>query len=336
MNEITLLQEHGPDSAPATKSVLNSARHRLLTEIADATEPRQRWAGLHRQHGFQRARVLAMTVVAASALFVFSVVVGGVISAEQSRDRTPVAVSLVAFQMPVFPLALDPVPAGLTAPFFDLDGRFLAGYRATDGESGVSLIVYDQRPDPRETTRLVTVHGQRGELWEDQLGQGAAAGERSQNGATRVSVMWEREPGQWVRVTGRGRFGTEAAVLALADTVVERPQEVPLQVRLAPAGWEVFAFKDDRILTLKDENSDATMNVHLAERPQPDLLGNVMGAQEVSTVQVNGREAHLVRADEIWFRQVPLPDGSVFNLQAPLFMTADQVVAIGEQVTVER
>lgn len=109
-----------------------------------------------------------------------------------------------------------------------------------------------------------------------------------------------------------------------------------MQVRLAPAGWEVFAFKDDRILTLKDENSDATMNVHLAERPQPDLLGNIMAAQEVSTVQVNGREAHLVRADEIWFLQVPLPDGSVFNLQAPLFMTADQVVAIGEQVTVER
>lgn len=327
MNEIALLQEHGPDSAPATESVLNSARHRLLTEIADASgEPRQRWAGLHRQHGFRRARVLAMTVIAASALFVFSVVVGGVRSAEQSRDRTPTAVTLVAFQMPVFPLALDPVPAGLTAPFFDLDGRFLAGYRATDGESGVNLIVYDRRPDPRETTRPVSVHGQRGELWED----------RSQNGPTHVSVMWEWEPGQWAQVTGRGRFSTEAAVLALADTVVERPQEVPLQVRLAPVGWEVFAFKDDRILTLKDENSDATMNVHLAERPQPDLLGNIMGAQEVSTVQVDGREAHLVRADEIWFLQVPLPDGSVFNLQAPLFMTADQVVAIGEQVTVER
>lgn len=328
MNEITLLQEHGPDSAPATVSVLNSARHRLLTEIADASnEPRQRWAGLHRQHGFQRARVLAMTVIAASALFVFSVVVGGVISAERSPDRTPTAVTLVAFQMPVFPLALDPVPAGLQAPSFSLhDSRFLAVHQDTAGDSDVYLSVYDRQPELHGSIRPVTVHGQPGELSED----------RPQNGPNYVSVIWEREPGQWVQVTGRGRFSTETAVLALADTVVERPQEVPLQVRLAPAGWEVFAFKDDRILTLKDENSDATMNVHLAERPQPDLLHTVMGAQEVSTVQVNGGEAHLVRADEIWFLQVPLPDGSVFNLQAPLFMTADQVVAVGGQVTVER
>ncbi len=332
MNEITLLQQHGPDSAPATESVLDSARHRLLTEIADAsTEPRQRWAGLHRQHGFQRGRRLAITVIAASALFVFSVVVGGVITAERSSDRPPVAVSLVAFEMPVFPLAFDPMPASLQAPSFNLhDSRFGAGYQDVDGESGVSLSIRDRRPRPElelgEDIRPVLVHGQRGELWRD----------HPQNGPLFVKVAWEREPGQWVQVTGVGRFGTEAAVLALADTVVERPQEVPLQVGLAPAGWEVFAFKDDRILTLKDENSDATMTVHLSERTWSDLLHTVMGAQEVSTVQVNGRAAQLVRADEIWFLQVPLPDGSAFNLQAPLFMTAEQVVAIGEQVTVLR
>lgn len=332
MNEITLIQQHGPDSAPATESVLDSARHRLLTEIADAsTDPRQRWAGLHRQRGIRRARVVAMTVIAASALFVFSVVVGGVISAERSSDRTPTGVTLVAFQMPVFPLALDPVPAGLKAPSFSLhDSRFLAVHQDPAGESGVSLSVRDRRPRPEfelgEDIRTVMVHGQPGELSEF----------RPQNGPKSVSVIWEREPGQWVTVTGRGRFGTEAAVLALADTVVERPQEVPLQVGLAPAGWEVFAFKDDRILTLKDENSDVTMTVYLAERPSSDLLHTVMGAQEVSTVQVNGGEARLVRADEFWFLQVPLPDGSAFTLLAPPFMTPDQVVAVGEQVTVRR
>lgn len=332
MNEITLLQQHGPDSAPATESVLDSARHRLLTEIADAsTEPRQRWAGLHRQHGFQRGRRLAITVIAASALFVFSVVVGGVITAGQSPDRTPTAVTLVAFQMPVFPLAFDPVPAGLQAPSFSLhDSHFLAVHQDPAGESGVVLSVRDSRPRPElelgEDIRPVLVHGQRGVVWKD----------HPQNGPTFVTVAWEREPGQWVTVTGRGRFGTEAAVLALADTVVERPQEVPLQVGLAPAGWEVFAFKDDRILTLKDENSDVTMTVYLAERPSSDLLHTVMGAQEVSTVQVNGGEARLVRADESWFLQVPLPDGSAFTLLAPPFMTAEQVVAIGEQVTVLR
>jgi hypothetical protein len=38
----------------------------------------------------------------------------------------------------------------------------------------------------------------------------------------------------------------------------------------------------------------------------------------------------------MWFLQAPLPDGSVFNLQAPLVLTRDQVIAIGEQVTVRR
>ncbi|WP_018220673.1 hypothetical protein [Salinispora pacifica] len=328
MNEITLLQQHGPDSAPATESVLNSARHRLLTEIAGAaTEPRQRRAGLHRQHGIQRARVLAMTVIAASALFVVSVVVGGVNSAEQSPDRTPAAVTLVAFQMPVFPLALDPMPAGLKAPSFSLhDSRFLAVHQDTAGESDVYLSVYDRRPESLGSTRPVTVHGQPGELSEN----------RPQNGSKYVSVSWEREPGQWVRVTGQGRFGTGVAVLALADTVVERPQEVPLQVHLAPAGWDVFAFKGDTILTLKDENSDATMSVQVVGEASSDLLGTVVGAQEVGRVEVNDRAAHLVRADEIWFLQVPLADGSAFNLQAPRFMTPDQVVAVGEQVTVGR
>lgn len=51
---------------------------------------------------------------------------------------------------------------------------------------------------------------------------------------------------------------------------------------------------------------------------------------------VNGRDGQLVRAEEMWFLQAPLPDGSVFNLQAPLVLTRDQVIAIGEQVTVRR
>jgi hypothetical protein len=61
-----------------------------------------------------------------------------------------------------------------------------------------------------------------------------------------------------------------------------------------------------------------------------------MGAREVSPVRINGRDGQLVRAEEMWFLQARLPDGSVFNLQAPLVLTRDQVIAIGEQVTVRR
>jgi hypothetical protein len=76
--------------------------------------------------------------------------------------------------------------------------------------------------------------------------------------------------------------------------------------------------------------------VQRVERTDPDLLHNVIGAREVSPVRINGRDGQLVRADEMWFLQAPLPDGSAFNLQAPLVLTRDQVIAIGEQVTVRR
>jgi hypothetical protein len=108
-----------------------------------------------------------MTAVAAVAAVVMAVVAVGGLPARQSPHRPPAAVSLVAFSMPVFPLALDPAPAGLKAPSFSAEGgRFLAVYLGTDGKSDVYLSVFDRHPEQRGTTRPVTVDGQRGELLE--------------------------------------------------------------------------------------------------------------------------------------------------------------------------
>jgi hypothetical protein len=329
MNEIALLSEHGPDSAPPSERALHAARARLMTEIAAAsTRPQPRWVGLLGRRGSRRARVLALTAVATVAAAAVAVVTVATLPA-QSPDRPPAGVTLAAFSTPVFPLALHPLPAGLTAPSFSAeDGRFLAVYSGTHRDSDVYLNVWSRHVD-QGRTRSVTVDGQPGELAES----------RPQGAPASVTLTWQRKPGQWVSITGNGRFATETAVRGLADAVVDRPQEGPLQVGLAPAGWKLFAFKDDTILTLKGESSDgrgSTMSVQRVDRADPDLLHNVMGAREVSPVRINGRDGQLVRAEEMWFLQAPLPDGSVFNLQAPLVLTRDQVIAIGEQVTMRR
>jgi hypothetical protein len=300
-----------------------------MTEIAAAsTRPRRRWVGLLGRETPRRARVLVVAAVATVAAAAMATV--ATLPALHSPDRPPAGVTLVAFSTPVFPLALHPVPAGLTGPVFSGGvGSFIAVYLDTHRDSDVYLIVWSARPQQVDEglVRSVTVDGRPGELVVESDQQG---------GHVSATVSWQRKPGEWVSITGNGRFATGASVLALADAVVERPQQVPLQVGLAPAGWKLFAFKDNTILTLKDERSDDTMSVQRVERTDPDLLHNVMGAREVSPVRINGRDGQLVRADEMWFLQAPLPDGSAFNLQAPLVLTRDQVIAIGEQVTVRR
>jgi hypothetical protein len=83
-----------------------------------------------------------------------------------------------------------------------------------------------------------------------------------------ADLVWERLDDQWVSLRGEGGYSTRTAVVALADSLVDRPQPATLQVGPAPAGWSVQAFTDGRILTLaNDAYPEQTMNVHL---PRPE------------------------------------------------------------------
>jgi hypothetical protein len=115
-------------------------------------------------------------------------------------------------------------------------------------------------------------------------------------------------------------------------------------VHLAPAGWSVLAYKDDRILTLVDDDYDRlSLNVFLPDRPIPaDRLLTELGGPPVAPVldvSVNGRPAHLVRleardaADNGWYLQARFPDGRTFVVQAPAAFTKAQVLAFAAQVT---
>ncbi|MGC4806582.1 hypothetical protein [Micromonospora sp. DT233] len=333
MNDLKLLREHGPDAPPVSLSALASARHRLMAEMAPAAPARRRWGWSRPSWALQHRRVglgFAVAVVVAAAA-------GGsfVLSEHRAPAGRSTGVQLVAFDAPVYPLGLRPRPAGLAVPTFsggvgrDEQGNdrpmMTAVFLAADGVSDVYLGV-DSRYVPQdapERIRSVSLQGVPGFVVE-----------HHEQWGTSVVLSWQRRPGQWVTLTGHGRFGTEAAVRALAATVADDAQPVPLQVRLAPAGWRLAAFKDNKIVTLRAPDSGETLVVNLVEAPERNLMGSVIGAKRVSTVQVNGRESDLVQTLDGWFLQVPLPDGTAFHLQAPAMFTGEQVVAVGAQVIV--
>ncbi|MEU9505354.1 hypothetical protein AB0D32_03600 [Micromonospora sp. NPDC048170] len=333
MNDLELLREHGPDAPPVSSAALSSARHRLMAEMARAAPVRRRWGWRRASWALHHRRVglgFAVAVVVAAAA-------GGsvVLSEHRAPAGRPPGVQLVAFDEPVYPIGIRPRPAGLAAPTFsggvarDEQGNdrpvMTAVFQATDGVSDVYLGVGDRYvpQDAPERVRSVSLQGVPGFVVE-----------HHEQSGTSVVLSWQRRPGQWVTLTGHGRFGSEAAVRALAATVADDAQPVPLQVRLAPAGWRLAAFKDNKIVTLRAPDSGEELSVILVKAPKRNLMGLVSGAKRVSTVQVNGRESELVQTLNGWFLQVPLPDGTAFHLQAPAMLTGEQVVAVGAQVMV--
>ena len=312
MNEINLLRTHGPDAPEASTETLRLARDRLAGEFAAAS--------VRRTVPPLRRRTL---LVAAGAVAVAGAGVG---LAVRPLDRSAEPLTLVAATIPEFPLTLRSRPATLDPPRYSYaPGQFLAVYLSRTATDDVYLFVWDSRPARIATTsRPVTVAGRPAEIYE----------ESDPGGPRRLDMSGERRPGQGVALTGHGRFADDAALLRLAEHLVDEPQQVPLRVRLAPRGWRLAFFKNDTILTLQGDSSDETLTVQVVARRDPDLLRNVMGARHERRVTVGGREAHLIRADEIWFLQAEVPGGAVVNLQAPLRLSVDQVVAIAEQISV--
>jgi hypothetical protein len=215
-------------------------------------------------------------------------------------------VTLVAFDSPSFPLALRPRPVGLLAPTLsggEHEGHksMTAVYQAVNGRDDVYLGVGDrylpQAPQPQ--IRQVTVAGTTGYL--------VLADDREPR---RASLSWQHAPGQWVVLVGNGRFAGEAAVRALAATVVDEAQPVPLQVRLAPAGWRLLSYKDDRMLRIGDPGTGDEIAVSLVDRPSPAFERQVGQVRQARTVTVQGRDGRLLRTSHGWMLRMPLADGA--------------------------
>ncbi|SHH08354.1 hypothetical protein [Geodermatophilus nigrescens] len=338
-------------------------------EPASVVAARQLVADAHEARTAPRRRTrrrtvvrVATAVVALAAAWAAAVVLGAppepgapaVPSA--SGPVVPGALALVAAEAVTFPVTVEAPPEGL-APFYSRYGGmpqygdappwYVAAYLPVDPQSGaigppgsgqVVLGLYPE--DPRssdeygfsaegEPTGTATVDGTEAAVWR-------------QDGV--VGLLWERTDGRWVSLTGEGTRVDVAALVAVGESVVDRPQPVGLQFGLAPAGWSVGGYEESRSLDLVSD-ADPLLALRLSTVGAQytgtidELLEGMPTAASTETVPVQGRDGRLAlfAGDEgqppFWTLVGRLADGRFFRLLAPSALTRDQVLQIGEQVT---
>ena len=341
MNTVQLLRDAGPDAPPLTPAVRDAARAALLAEI-DGARPRA--SRLPSRKASFRLGVAAVTVAAAWA---------GALALTAPGEPSE-SVTLVDFDTPTFPLSLDPEPAGMRPGFSgDAGSADFAEYDSADGADRFTVGVDDEEFEWVEEAYAnvdvverasVDVDGAEGRLVrgirDDYCDDGLTVCER----VAFTELFWERRDDQWVAMTGEGRYSRTAELVALAESLVDRPQRATLTAELAPAGWSVEFYKMGRVLGLvNDSYEQETLTVHV---PLPE---DVIPADRVATgleapagpvvpVTVHGRPAQLVPTDHGpgmagWFLQAQFEDGTTFTLQVPGSFTEEQVVQMAEQVT---
>jgi hypothetical protein len=225
---------------------------------------------------------------------------------------------------------------GSTPPYFIADyepadptdgdpGRVLLGLFPEDPRSSEEYGIWPEG-DP---TGAATVDGRPAEVWRE-------------DGT--VNLLWQRPDGQWVWLAGEGARARTEALVAVGESIVDRPQPVGLQFGLAPAGWSVAGYEESRSLDLVSD-ADPLQSLRLSavgpEYPGTidELLDGLPTAAPVETVTVQGRPGRLallqgdLGTSPFWTLLGQLPDGRFFRLLAPQELTREQVLQIGEQVT---
>ena len=349
MNAVQLLRDAGPEAPTLSYDTRAAARAALLDEIDASQTVRGR---LRNRLPSRRAGVRIAAGASVAALAFGAAVV---VFAPDPVGTPASSVTLVDFDTPTFPLSLDPVPEGLR-PAFDGDGEgsSVADYRDASGENGFTIYVgdgFEGNPDEAvpdfrlEKDEEVSVDGRGAELL--QYSRPWCSDDAMQDCGTRSfsQLTWERSDDTWVRILADGRYRSADRLLALAESLVDRPQPATLNMGLAPAGWSVQAFKMGRVLTLVNdsyEQQTLSVNIPLPEDvvPPEQFATELMGPiGPVIPVTVHDRPAHLITLDSgyldqrIWFLQAQFEDGTVYELQAPDAFTQEQVVEFAEQVT---
>ncbi|MEX5720571.1 hypothetical protein [Geodermatophilus maliterrae] len=349
MKELTLLREAGPQAPALTPAACSAARAALLEEIDSARTVRGRLRC--RLPGRRTTLRLGTALVAVAAAWTTAVLVTPD-SAVPDRPAAPTAapvtpggIALVAAEEVTFPLSLDPAPEGLT-PFLSRRGGiaaygntppfYVADYSSTGGDRVlVHLFPEDPRSSPDygwsvqgDPAGTATVDGVEAEVW---------------RGDSSVDLLWERPDGRWVQVLGEGAYGGTAAAVAVAETLVDRPQPVGLQFGLAPAGWSVGGYEESRSLDLvSDTDPDQLLRLGLVGREYPGTLDELLEGMSLTAppepVTVQGQPARLALAggdggSPYRYLVGQLPGGPFFILLAPETLTREQVLQIAEQVT---
>lgn len=288
-------------------------------------------------------------------------------------------IRLVAAEDASFPLSLDPVPDGLTPtftrgggplPFRDTPVTYGAEYRSPDGDG---FWFWTSHEDPREEwafehelpqwtyanadvteTGSVDVHGVAADMVRGDYDRPQCAPEASTPLQTQVpsevctssfaDLFWERPDGQWIWLRGEDAYSSTSSIVAVAESIVDRPQPVGLQFGLAPDGWSTASYDETYVSLANDADPDQRLSLGLVERWRgyetvDDVLDGFELLNAVVPTTLNGRPARMALTEgqpwpyDWWTLAGELPDGTLFQLQAPGHLTQEQVMAIAEQVT---
>lgn len=314
MNDLDLLDRFGPKPTQLSATAIAAARTRLNAAMADTagSKPRPR----------RRLPILAAAAAAAVGLAFAPALVG-----------SGGSVALATVDPMTFPLTPTVLPSGLGDPVFERGINFMAA-RYGSALNGVSIVtgVDDEDfwavPDHAPTTDL---DGHQASVVRRTVHNGTP------DSAPAVTVIW-RGDHDWTAVTGSGSYADVSQVETIAESLKDQPQQVDLALNVAPKGWSVVAYKQDRILTLAapDDGGAKELTVSLVDQLHRSLSG--YAAYDVEDVTINGAPAQLGRqaaeaGGSDWILEARTSSGQPFSLQAPAALTRDQVIQVAEGVT---
>jgi hypothetical protein len=109
---------------------------------------------------------------------------------------------------------------------------------------------------------------------------------------------------------------------------------VNLSLRLAPRGWSVDAYKDDRVLMMSPDAGpdEKDLTVSLVDAPSGDFTAD-LGAHDVTTARVHGRDASVGRTDEGWIILAETSNRQWFSVSTPTTFTREQVIEVANGVS---
>lgn len=300
MNDLHLIDRHGPAATPLTDDVLDAARQRLAA-AAGARRPRR------------RLPLLAAAAAAAVGLAVAPALL-------KSDD----SIALAAVDPLTFPVTATWLPAGLGDPVVSRDSGHLQFARY--GAPGDDHVVVTAANDPdqwedRHDERPIDIGGRPGTIFTQHPGE-----------VSDVVITWTQADGDLIGVTGRGKYASPDLVEKVAEGVVDRAQPVDLFLTIAPAGWHVMGYQSDHHISYGERGE---LMVVLTST-QVDPRGGRTGWRDIS---VDGRPGAILLVEDddthnprAWTLITTAPDGREFFLKAPASLTEAQVIEIAAGV----
>jgi hypothetical protein len=299
----------------------------------------------------------------------------------------PGGLTLVAAEAVTFPYSVDPTPAGLTpelikaggiSPFGPDPVIWMATYRS-DRDAGFTFAVasanlreqgrgaLDQHdPDQVRERGSVQVNGISADFVRGQYptpdcryAPSSPAQTDEPGRLCRTSfadLAWRRPDGQWAYVWSEDdAYSNIPALVSVAESIVDRPQPVRLQVGLSPEGWSVSAYENGGLTLISDTDPSISNRIAVSVQERwrgydspGDVLKGMSEGNPVEHVTVQGKRAELVSVPDHftgpgfpdrqeprrkWYLAAELPDGVLFLFEAPDMLSREDVLAMAERIT---